>query len=202
MKLIGSHTSPFARKIAILLQEKGVAFDFVNDPPGKPESRVPDYNPLGKIPVLLPNEGGCWFDSPLLAEYVELTYPEPAFLPANPLHSLQVRQLEAAADGVTDAAILIVMELQRPAAEQSVAFMDKQRLKISRGLNFLEQAAANQQFCNLPQLNLADITIICLLDYLLFREVDVHWPKRCPHLHALFLRLGDRASVMTTRPHS
>ncbi|MDA1379036.1 glutathione S-transferase N-terminal domain-containing protein [Plesiomonas shigelloides subsp. oncorhynchi] len=56
-----------------------MAFDFVNDPPGKPESRVPDYNPLGKIPVLLPNEGGCWFDSPLLAEYVELTYPEPAF---------------------------------------------------------------------------------------------------------------------------
>ncbi|MDA1379037.1 hypothetical protein PCI56_03155 [Plesiomonas shigelloides subsp. oncorhynchi] len=60
-----------------------------------------------------------------------------------------------------------------------MAFMDKQRLKISRGLNFLEQAAANQQFCNLPQLNLADIAIVCLLDYLLFREVDVHWPKRC-----------------------
>ncbi|MGL4269227.1 MAG: glutathione S-transferase [Plesiomonas sp.] len=201
MKLIGSYTSPFARKIAILLQEKDVAFSFVNDPPGKPESRVPDYNPLGKIPVLLPNEGGCWFDSPLLAEYIELTYPQPAFLPADPLSRLQVRQLEAAADGVTDAAILIVMELLRPTHEQSAAFVDKQRLKISRGLNFLEQASATQQYCNQPQLNLADIAIVCLLDYLLFREVDVHWPKHCPHLHALFLRLGDRSSVIATYPH-
>lgn len=66
MKLIGSYTSPFVRKISILLLEKGIEFEFVNEQPYNAENGVAQYNPLGKVPALVTDEGECWFDSPLL----------------------------------------------------------------------------------------------------------------------------------------
>lgn len=66
MKLIGSYTSPFVRKISILLLEKGIEFEFVNEQPYHAENGVAQYNPLGKVPALVTDEGQYWFDSPLL----------------------------------------------------------------------------------------------------------------------------------------
>ena len=64
MKLIGSYTSPFVRKISILLLEKGIEFEFVNEQPYNAENGVAQYNPLGKVPALVTDEGDYWFDSP------------------------------------------------------------------------------------------------------------------------------------------
>lgn len=63
MKLIGSYTSPFVRKISILLLEKGIEFEFVNEQPYNAENGVAQYNPLGKVPALVTDEGDYWFDS-------------------------------------------------------------------------------------------------------------------------------------------
>ena len=57
MKLIGSYTSPFVRKISILLLEKGIEFEFVNEQPYNAENGVAQYNPLGKVPALVTDEG-------------------------------------------------------------------------------------------------------------------------------------------------
>ena len=67
MKLIGSYTSPFVRKISILLLEKGITFEFVNEQPYQAETGVAQYNPLGKVPALVTDDGETWFDSPIIA---------------------------------------------------------------------------------------------------------------------------------------
>ena len=110
MKLIGSYTSPFVRKISILLLEKGIEFEFVNEQPYNAENGVAQYNPLGKVPALVTDEGEYWFDSPIIAEYIELLGVAPAMLPADPKAALAVKQIEALADGIMDAALTSVRE--------------------------------------------------------------------------------------------
>ncbi len=114
MKLIGSYTSPFVRKISILLLEKGMTFEFVNEQPYNAENGVAQYNPLGKVPALVTDEGEYWFDSPIIAEYIELLGVAPAMLPADPKATLAVKQIEALADGIMDAALTSVREQARP----------------------------------------------------------------------------------------
>ena len=80
MKLVGSYTSPFVRKLSILLLEKGITFEFINELPYNADNGVAQFNPLGKVPVLVTEEGECWFDSPIIAEYIELMNVAPAML--------------------------------------------------------------------------------------------------------------------------
>lgn len=129
MKLIGSYTSPFVRKISILLLEKGMTFEFVNEQPYNAENGVAQYNPLGKVPALVTDEGEYWFDSPIIAEYIELLGVAPAMLPADPKAALAVKQIEALADGIMDAALTSVREQARPAAQQSENELLRQREK-------------------------------------------------------------------------
>ena len=119
MKLIVSLTSPFARKIRVILAEKGLPCDLQVDIPWLAETNVPDYNPLGKVPVLVADDGEVWFDSPVIAEYLE-TLGGPALLPADRVASLPVRQSEALADGITDAAVSAFLEMRRPAPQQDI----------------------------------------------------------------------------------
>ncbi len=115
MKLIGSYTSPFVRKISVMLLEKGITFEFINESPYAEENGMAQYNPLGKVPALVTEKGETWFDSPIIAQYIELLDTPPALVPQEPLAALKVRQLEALADGVMDAALVSVREQARPA---------------------------------------------------------------------------------------
>ena len=71
---------------------EGIAFEFVNDPPYEPGSRVKELNPLAKVPVLIADDGEVFYDSPVVAEYLELLAVEPAFLPADRAAALRVRR--------------------------------------------------------------------------------------------------------------
>lgn len=146
MKLIGSYTSPFVRKISILLLEKGMTFEFVNEQPYNAENGVAQYNPLGKVPALVTDEGEYWFDSPIIAEYIELLGVAPAMLPADPKAALAVKQIEALADGIMDAALTSVREQARPAAQQSENELLRQREKINRSLDMCEQLIREEKF--------------------------------------------------------
>lgn len=169
MKLIGSYTSPFVRKISILLLEKGITFEFVNELPYNADSGVARYNPLGKVPALVTDEGEYWFDSPIIAEYIELLDIAPAMLPREPLAALKVRQLEALADGIMDAGLVSVREQARPAAQQSETELLRQREKITRSLDMLEGYLADGTL-KTDTVNLATIAIACAVGYLNFRR--------------------------------
>ena len=71
MKLVASLTSPYARKIRVALAEKSLPFELEVDIPWLADTRVPSYNPLGKVPALVADDGELWFDSPVIAEYLD-----------------------------------------------------------------------------------------------------------------------------------
>jgi glutathione S-transferase len=110
MKLIGSYTSPYVRKISVMLLEKGIPFDFINDTPHEPGCKITQYNPLGKVPALVADDGEIFYDSPIIVQFIELMNVAPTLLPWQPLEALRVKQIEALADGVTDAAVALVLE--------------------------------------------------------------------------------------------
>jgi len=202
MKLIGSYTSPFVRKISIIMLEKGIIFEFVNASPYSDESHVPQYNPLGKVPALVADDHQIWFDSSIIAEFLELRGDAPALLPDDPLAALHIRQLEKLADGVSDAALVIVREQLRPGDLQSEEVLLRNREKIQRGLDMLEKNAAEKKHLNSEQVNLADIAVGCMIGYLNFRRVVPNWCVNRPALVKLAETLFKRESFARTTPPS
>ncbi len=199
MKLIGNYTSPYVRKISVILLEKGITFEFVNDNPWTIESATPHYNPLGKVPALVTGEDEYWFDSPVIAEYLELLDIAPALIPREPKAALKMRQMEALADGIMDAALVSVREQQRPPAQQSETELLRQREKISRGLDMLEKFAADKTLSAEP-LTVANIAVACAVGYINFRRVSPGWCVARPHLVKLVEVLFQRESFARTEP--
>jgi glutathione S-transferase len=199
MKLIGSYTSPFVRKISILLLEKGIEFEFINEQPYNAENGVAQYNPLGKVPALVTDEGECWFDSPIIADYIELLGVAPRMLPADPKAALAIKQIEALADGIMDAGLASVREQARPAAQQSETELLRQREKISRSLDMCEQLIRDGKIKN-EEVNLATIAIACAIGYLNFRRVSPGWCVERPQLVKLAETLFQRESFAQTEP--
>ncbi len=199
MKLVVSLTSPYARKIRVVLAEKGLPFELEVDIPWLADTRVPGYNPLGKVPALVADDGEVWFDSPVIAEYLD-TLAGPALLPADRLAALPVRQAEALADGITDAAVAAFLEGMRPAERQDPASIERQLGKISRGLTALEARVAQRKGCAGEALTIADIAVGCTLGYLDFRFAHLGWRAAHPQLAAWADGLLARPSFTASAP--
>lgn len=200
MKLIGSYSSPFVRKITIMLMEKGITFEFVNENPWLEGSHAANYNPLGKIPALAVSADEVWFDSPVIASWIEQQGQSPSFIPAEPMDALRVRQLEALADGICEAAQLIVREQMRPPEKQSEELLTRQRQKVERGLDALEKTAAQGEWLNGQHISLADIASGCMIGYLNLRHVAPNWCVNRPALVKLVEKLFQRDSFARTAP--
>jgi len=119
MKLVSSLTSPYGRKVRVVLAEKKIPFQLQVENPWLPDSPVPDFNPLGKVPVLVLEDGESVFDSRVIVEYLDHVSPVAHLIPGEPKSRMMVRGVEALADGVTDAAVAIFYEKKRPADKQS-----------------------------------------------------------------------------------
>lgn len=199
MKLVASLTSPYARKIRVALAEKSLPFELEVDIPWLADTRVPSYNPLGKVPALVADDGELWFDSPVIAEYLD-TLAGPLLLPADRTAALPVRQTEALADGITDAAVAAFLEGMRPAERQDPAAIERQLGKIGRGLTALEARVAQRKGCAGEALSIADIAIGCTLGYLDLRFAHLGWRASHPQLAAWAAGLLARPSFTTTAP--
>ncbi|CAI1105190.1 Stringent starvation protein A homolog [Serratia ficaria] len=184
----------------MLLLEKGIAFEFVNDPPYEAGSRVAELNPLAKVPVLVTDDGEVFYDSPVVAEYLELLAVAPAFLPADRAAALRIRQIEALADGVTEAAATLFRESKRAPEKQDENWILRQRDKLSHGLDALEKLAQEKTLLNAERLTLADIATGCALGYLNFRRILPNWCVERPALVKLAERLFARQSFARTLP--
>lgn len=200
MKLIGNYTSPYVRKIAIILLEQNKTVEFINLSPWEPDSAVTRYNPLGKVPALVDDSEHCWFDSPVIAGFL-LQDDDSGLLPHAAGERLAVRQLEAVADGIMDAALLAVRERQRPIEHQSPQELLRQRQHIERALDWLEQSLAADSIATNP-LNIGLIAVGCALDYLNYRRVIVGWCAERPRLVQLVTELLLRDSFARTAPPS
>lgn len=200
MKLIGSYTSPYVRKISVMLLEKGIPFDFINDVPHEPGCKITQFNPLGKVPALVTDDGEVFYDSPIIVQFIELMNVAPTLLPWQPLEALRVKQIEALADGVTDAAVALVLEGRRDPDKRNEAWVLRQREKLLRGLDALEKLAGKRTLLNSESLNVADIAVACSLGYINFRRIAPGWCVERPELIKLVERLFQRESFARTTP--
>jgi len=202
MQLVGTYTSPFARKIRVMLIDKGLSHAFLNESPHEAASRVPAYNPLGKVPALVADSGEIFFDSPVIADYLETLGAAPFFLPADRLEAVRVKQLEALADGVTDAAVLALMESRRPAALQSAAWVERQWGKVHRGLAELQKYAAGRAWLLGDAMSLADIATASMWDWLTFRFPQQGLAAQYPALAAWAAPVLARPAFQATVPRA
>jgi glutathione S-transferase len=200
MKLFASLTSPYARKIRIILAEKDLPCELIVDSPWETNTRVPDINPLGKVPALITDDGDAFFDSPVIAGYVETLDAAPRLLPLDPLEAVRVRQTEALADGITDAAVTALLESRRPDGERSDAVIARQMEKIERGLDMMERRASGRHWLHGDAISLGDIAVGVALAYLDLRFPNIDWRTRHPTLKALSERLFARPSFADTVP--
>ncbi|KAB2313433.1 glutathione S-transferase [Betaproteobacteria bacterium SCN2] len=200
MKLITSPTTPFGRKVRIVLLEKKIPFELVNDIPWNADTQVGTFNPLGKVPVLVLKDGETLFDSRVIVEYLEHVSPVGHLLPQDPSSRIRVRKIEALADGVTDAAALVFLEFKRPESQQSRDWMLRQQGKVFKGLEALSETLGEGQLFLGNKLTLADIAAGCCLGYLDFRFPDIKWRDAHANLAAFYEKVGARPSFRETIP--
>lgn len=201
MKLIGSYTSPYVRKVRAVLAEKKIEVEFVVDSPWLPESNIPNLNPLGKIPVLLLDDETPLFDSRVIVEYIDSVTPNNKLFPTPNRERIEVKRWEALADGVCDAAATVFLEAKRPKKEQSAVWIARQHEKIIRSLEFMSEQLGEKTFCTGTHFSLADIAIGTALGYLEFRFANIHWKEAHPNLDKLYSKLMLRPSLADTVPH-
>ena len=200
MKLIGTPTSPYTRKARVVLAEKRIDYDFVVDVPYDPATGVPAYNPLGKIPVLVLDDGNTIFDSRVIVEYLDNASPVTKLLPEDTRHRIQTRRWEALADGCTDAAAAIVMERRRPDAFQYDEWITRQQGKVERALRAMSEDLGNRSWCCGDFFNLSDVAVGCCLGFLDLRLSELDWRAVYPNLAKLAGKLAQRASFKDTVP--
>lgn len=204
MKLIGSLTSPYVRKIRIVLAEKKIGYDLVLDSPWAENNQIVAVNPLGKVPVLVLDDGSTLYDSRVIAEYLDMAAPNNPLtnhlIPESGRERISVKRWEALADGVLDAAVAAFLESRRPAGERSQSWIDRQRGKIKQALNVMSDDLGEQSWCHGNCFSLADIAVGCALGYVLFRLDDMRWNEQYPNLSQLYHELMQRPAFMDTMP--
>ena len=201
MKLIGSYTSPFVRKVRIVLAEKKIDYEFLIESPWPADSKVPDINPLGKIPVLVLDDETPLFDSRVIVEYVDNASPNNKLFPGTNRERMEVKRWEALADGVLDAAIAAMLERKRPANEHSPEWITRQLAKVDRALSFMARELGDQAYCMGTHISLADIAVGTALGYLCFRFPEIDWQEKHANLAKLYGKLMQRPSFAETVPH-
>ncbi len=200
MKLIGTTTSPYTRKVRVVLAEKRMECAFVVDVPNSDNSTVTQYNPLGKIPVLVLDDDSTLFDSRVIAEYLDNASPGNRLIPEEKRPRIQVRRWEALADGCTDAAIAVLMEKRRPVEQQLPEWITRQQGKVDRALQMMADDLAAKTWCTGDFFTLADIAVGCCLGWLELRWPDLPWRRNHPNLARLADKLAQRQSFRDTAP--
>ena len=203
MKLLGSLTSPFVRKVRIVLAEKKLDYKFDLEDVWAPDSTIGTSNPLGKVPCLVMEGGEAIFDSRVIVEYVDTLSPVGKLIPLSGRERVEVKTWEALADGLLDASILARLEAtwgQRQDHQRSQAWIDHQLGKVHASLRAMALGLGERNWCAGTHYSLADIAAGSALGYLDFRFPHISWRDDHPNLARLAERLAQRQSFIDTAP--
>jgi glutathione S-transferase len=203
MKLIGSATSPYVRKVRVVMAEKKLEFNLVSEDVWAENTTISSSNPLGKVPCLIMEGAEALFDSRVIVEYLDTLSPVGKLIPAVGRERAEIKTWEALADGVMDAAILARLEATwsgRTPEQRSQAWIDRQLRKINDALKAMSLGLGDKPFCAGIHLSLADIAVGCALGYLDFRFPELAWRNEYPNLVKLHDKLLQRPSFAETVP--
>jgi glutathione S-transferase len=203
MKLIGSNTSPYTRKVRVVMIEKKLDYQLVQVDVWAADSTISQSNPLGKVPCLVMEGGEAVFDSRVIVEYLDTLSPVGKLIPAQGRERAEVKTWEALADGLMDAALLARTEVVfsgRTEAQRSQAWIDRQMGKISAVLIAMSTGLSDKPYCSGIHFSLSDVAVGCALGYLDFRFPDVAWRATFANLAKLQDKLILRGSFIDTQP--
>lgn len=201
MKLIGSTTSPYVRKVRIVMAEKKLDYQFAIEDVWADDTAISESNPLGKVPCLIMEDGGAVFDSRVIVEYLDAMSPVGKLIPVNGRERAEVKCWEALADGLADAALLMRLETtQRDEAQRSDKWVARQRGKVDQALKAMSTGLGDSAWCNGAHYSLADISVGCALDWVAFRFAEIDWREGYPNLQRLVDKLSERPSFRETAP--
>ena len=203
MKLLGAVTSPYVRKVRIVMAEKKLEYQFLLEDVWAADTRIVESNPLGKVPCLLMETGEALYDSRVIVEYLDTLSPVGKLIPSTGRERAEVKTWEALADGVMDASILARLEAiwpGRSAEQRSTAWIDRQMGKVNDVLIAMAAALGDKAYCSGIHLSLSDISVGCALGYLDFRFPEIAWRSAHPALAKLQDKLALRQSFIDTFP--
>lgn len=203
MKLIGSTTSPYVRKVRVVMAEKKLDYRFVEENVWAADTTIAAANPLGKVPCLVMDGADAMFDSRVIVEYLDTLSPVGKLIPASGRERAEVKTWEALADGLLDAAILVRLERTfagRSDAQRSQAWIDRQLAKVDAALRAMSLGLGDKTFCSGIHLSLSDVAVGCALGWLEFRFPEIGWRAEHANLARLQDKLALRASFAETAP--
>lgn len=203
MKLIGSNASPYVRKVRVVMAEKRLDYQFVQEDVWAADTTIAHSNPLGKVPCLVMEGSEAMFDSRVIVEYLDTLSPVGKLIPQQGRERAEVKTWEALADGVMDAGVLCRLEATwagRADGERSQAWMDRQRGKINNGIAAMAKGLGDKPFCSGIHLSLSDIAVGCALGWIEFRFPDIDWRNQYTNLAKLQDKLMQRPSFADTKP--
>ncbi|MCC6210134.1 MAG: glutathione S-transferase N-terminal domain-containing protein [Burkholderiales bacterium] len=201
MKLLGSVTSPYTRKVRVVLAEKKIDCDFETVDVAPSANPVNASNPLGKVPTLILDDGTALFDSRVIVEFLDNVSPIARLIPEENRERVAVRRWEALADGALDAGLLVRYESLRPKKEQSKAWVEKQSGKLKRGLAMIAAELGERAWCHGDRYSLADIAVGSCLGWVEFRRPGgVDWRAEYANLARIHDKLMERPAFADTAP--
>jgi glutathione S-transferase len=198
IRIIGTDASPYTRKVRVVAMEKKIEFDYALDSPWAGTTRVPQFNPLGKVPVLVLEDGTTLYDSRVIVEYLDNASPVAKLIPSANRERIEVKRWEALSDGILDCGALARFEANRMANMRSQSWIDRQLVKIFSGIAEMEKLLGSKLWCTGNSICLADLCAGCSLSWIEFRFPRLQWRKDAPGLERLMSKLSERASFVGT----
>lgn len=198
MKLYGSLTSPYVRKVRILLKEKAIPCEFIVEDPWSEKTIAPQMNPLGKVPVLVLDNQKVLYESGLILEYLD-SLGSDRLIPAAGEARWEVLRWHALGHGILDAVVARLMETRRPAEQQSAKLIARQEGKVAKALDAADQAEKGRIYLVGDQFSVADLALGLALEYIDFRYPH-DWRSRHPRLAQWLASISRRASFAETVP--
>lgn len=198
MQLYHATASPFARKVRVLVREKGLLdrVEEISVNPLADPAELHSVNPLGKVPALVLSDGLALFDSPVICEYLDTISGSPRFLPKEGERRWQVLRTQALADGIMDCAVAMIYESRRPESQRSADWQQRRQAGILRSMRHLDD---DPGLLSGP-VNLGSIAVACALGYLDFRLPEIDWRQQHPHVASRYASLADLPGMRATLP--
>jgi len=198
MKLFFSPTSPYVRKVRIAAKELGLddQIELISTNPWENPPELADANPLGKVPALMISDNEILFDSPVICEYLDSLNREVVLFPVAGKSRWDALRLQAFADGILDAAVMIRLDSLRPESERYSDMRERQLNVIRRALRYLDSEMTRL----IGPLTIGQVAVACALAYLDFRLPEEDWHKVHLKLDCWYATWMERESMQVTMP--
>jgi glutathione S-transferase len=194
-RLFNTDRSPFGRKVRIILVEKGLPFDTALVDWNARSAEFTAVSPLGKVPVLVDEDGTVIFDSTVIVEYLEDTHPVPPMLGVGARERLLHRELDELGDHIADQAVVAFYAKSRGDSDAERTSLERVRKALAEATRRIARGAVPSTF------GTGHAALIAGIGYLVLRHgaglVDEH-----PELAAWLRESSERASVASTTPNA